>query len=162
MFKGELLNVYDLEREEIYKNFSDYFENPTMIKLKDNDSLSLYYCKINTSLIIEYRYIIAMVKKNNHNIGDSRKLKDLKWETLQCRNLQEDHDLPLHSYTPRRFKNLDKKIFLKEKTDSYHRYECDQIKINIFLLNKKKSQYYNETGSVISCIETFETIINFI
>jgi hypothetical protein len=59
-------------------------------------------------------------------------------------------------------KNLDKKIKIKNKTDKQYVYEVESLPINIVLLPKSKNIDYNNNGTVVNALETYQTIVNWI
>ena len=161
-FYGERLKYdYDPNKEYIYNLFVDYFENPKMTKKKDIGNYSMYICKINAVLGIEFRYIIIFVGKNLEKIGSERNLSELNWICLQTRTLEDEYNLQLHSYTPKRIFELDKKIHISSKDEKGYYYNIEDIPIKITLLPKNKGFDYSEHGTVISALETYQTILNF-
>lgn len=155
---------YDPTRDDIYALFSRYFENPRMIKIKDIDKYSMYMIKIHALLGVEFRYLIVFVPKNDLPKGDEKFLGQLQWESLQTRTLTDDHNIPFHSYTPLRLPNLDKKIQLKTKDMNQYVYSVSELPVQIILLPTKNgtSFDYNPSGSVVSALETYQTLINYV
>ena len=70
---GILLDVYDDDRDNFYKYFVKYFENPIFTKLKDIDEFSMYIVKTLSLLSNEYRYIIAIIDKDQEKINTLKK-----------------------------------------------------------------------------------------
>ena len=59
---GEILDTfYDSGKENMYKAFTKYFNNPNMIKIKDVNGYSMYMTKTYCLLSNECRYIIVFV-----------------------------------------------------------------------------------------------------
>lgn len=162
-FYGERLNYgYDPVRDDIYPLFSQYFENPRMVKIKDIDNYSMYMIKIHALLIIEFRYLIVFVKKNNEPVGDAKFLSQLEWESLQTRTLTDEHDIPFHVYNPRRFSLLDKQISLRPNNKKKYVYDVENLPIEITLLPKTNVELeYHNSGNVINALESYQTLINF-
>lgn len=159
---GELIDSgFDPYRENVYNLLVEYFENPTMTKIKDVDKYSMYMAKINAFLGIEYRYIIVFVFQNKEKNGHTETLQNLKWLSLQTRTMADEHNLPVHTYIPKRIMNLDQKISLIRKDDRQYFYKVDNLPISITLLAKSKSLDYNSSGTVITALETYQTIVNF-
>lgn len=75
------------------KLFTDYFNNPIMTKITDDNSDSHYYAKVNTSLISESRYVIVIVNKDEQSIGKRTYMKNLNWKSLQTRSLRNDKNI---------------------------------------------------------------------
>ena len=164
---GQLIDSgFDLQKENVYSLFTQYFEDPEMTKIKDIDKYSMYMTKINALLGIEYRYVIAFINKDNDVINSKQSLRDLKWVSLQTRTLTDEHNLPAHSYFPKRLIELDRKISLVSKDDKQYFYKVEQLPITITLLSKAKSKSngfdYNSSGTIVVALETYQTIVNFI
>lgn len=162
---GVILDDYSPEIEEMYKDFSLYLNNPKMIKLKDVDIYSMYIAKNYCLLSNQCRYIISLILKDSNIIGTNLFLDDMKWKSLQTRTLSEKYDLPAHSYTATRNSKLNTKITRTGITDKSSTYTCEKYPITITLLHTQKnttdkpSYEYQDTGLIISALETFQTII---
>jgi hypothetical protein len=152
---------YDPSRDDIYPLFVNYFENPRMRKIKDINNFSMYMIKIHALLGIEYRYLIAFVLKDDTQVGSEKFLNDLQWESLQTRTLTDDHDIPFHSYLPRRLENLDQKISLVHKDDQQYVYNVKNLPLKIVLLPKTKGIDYSNSGTVTTALETYQTLVSF-
>jgi hypothetical protein len=165
---GELLDKnFDPTREFLYQSFTRYFDNPTMTKIKDVDEYSLYMCKIYTLLGIEYRYIVVFVHKDQKATGEKEKLDQLCWVSLQTRTLNDEHDehdFAPHSYIPTRLPILNKKITLTFHDKGQYLYKVDDLPLRVTLLPQGKMSFgleYNPTGSLITALETYNTIVSF-
>ena len=167
---GELLDpYYDTLRDTIYPLFVKYFGNPEMTKIKnvknygDDEEYSMYMCKIHALLISEFRYIIVFIFKDDLPIGSKVNLEALPWMSLQTRTMQEEHDLPLYSYIPRRLAMLDKKISLVKQDERSYTYHAENSPIVITLLAKMKdtTAEYPPTGTVCMALETYQTVVTW-
>jgi len=160
---GQILDTgYDPVKDNIYPLFHQYFENPRLVKIKNVDKYSMYMVKIHALLGVEFRYLIAFVPKNDLPIRDEKFLSQLEWESLQTRTLTDDHIIPSHSYTPKRLPNLDQKIQLRSKDDNQYVYNVIDLPIRITLLPTSKGLDYNPSGTVVSALETYQTLVNWI
>ena len=56
---GELLDAYEPEKDALYGYFDDYFNHPTMVKIKNVKNLSVYMTKTYCLLTNECRYIVV-------------------------------------------------------------------------------------------------------
>jgi len=156
---GQIIDIgYDPRKEEIYTIFGNYFNFPKMVKIKDVKNYSMYGVKINISLGIEFRYILAFVEKDLNQIGYSKDFKDLKWVVLQTRTLEDDYNIPIHDYIPRRLADLDSNIKL---LDTNYNYAVEKLPIKITLIPKSGGTEYHSSGTLLSAIETYQTIISF-
>lgn len=160
---GQPLNYgYDPTRDSIYPLFANYFENPKMYKIKDIGTYSMYMSKIHALLGVEFRYLIVFVPKNDLPTKDEKFLAQLDWISLQTRTLTDEHNLPYHSYTPRRMPEIDKKIWLKGTDQQQSVYNVEELPLQITLLPRSKSMEYNPSGTIVSALETYQTLVNFI
>lgn len=159
---GELLGTYDPEKDIVYSEISNYFNNPLMSKVKDVSNYSMYISKVHCLLRKDYRYIICFVPVDKYNVGNKLHLSDLHWISFQTRTLTETYEeLPYHKYKPIRnnFSNIEIKIL--EKDNSKFTYTCKDLPINITLLTPNKSSFYQDKGCIAAALETYNTILNF-
>lgn len=159
---GQLLNSsYNPQHDELYSLMVKYFNNPEMVKIRDTNGYSMYMAKTNSLLLVEYHYIIAFVYHDNKQVGYKERLSELKWSSLQTRTLREDHKLSVHDYIPTRMHGLDKKITLVNSDNNQYNYKVDGLPITITLLpsGKQKGIEYNTSGTVITALETYQTIV---
>ena len=114
------------------------------------------------NLSIEYRYLVAVVRKDTFSIGGTKELDEIKWSSLQTRTLADWHDLKVHLYIPRRIPDLDKKISLTSSNDKVYTYKTEGLPIKISLLSKSNSGAdYAQTGTVVPALETYSTIVSW-
>jgi hypothetical protein len=144
--------------------FTEYFNNPIMTKLKNDNNLSMYvvknYCLTSTTC----RYIIVFVPIDYNNLGSEVELKDLNWISLQTRTLENTiNNVKIHGYTPEEKGPLTAKINRTKITKEASIYSCEEFPITVTLLhtNKNTSTVYQPKGNVIIALETWETIITF-
>lgn len=156
---GEIILDYNLETESVYKYFVDYFNNPTMTKIKNTLNLTMYLTKIECLLSNEFRYLIILIDEDNLPIGAQKLMSNLSWKSLQTRTLTENHTLPIHKYNPTNNTPLNKIIYRTNITDDFSTYECKQLSLTITLLHKRDKNEYRAHGSVTNAIETYQTII---
>ena len=151
--------------EKIYDYFIDYFNDPIMIKIKDqDDKLSVYGIKTYCLLSKECRFIICIIYKDKEQIGCKKYLSDLFWISLQTRTLPADYyNVETHNYIPVAKGPLLAKIERNKITKESSTYKCNDIPIIVTLLHteKKNADVYQNLGTVINAIETWETIITF-
>lgn len=161
---GVLIDSYQPDHEEVYKNFVIYFNDPILTKMKNTNGYTMYIGKIAASLGIEYRYIIVFVNQDNERIGFQEKLSNLKWLSLQTRTLKENHTLSQHSYTPRRLSGLDKKISLTNYDGKSYVYSVEELPLSVVLLptGKINGMEYNKSGTLVTALETYNTIVTFL
>lgn len=168
---GEIIDdMISSEREKVYLLFCEYFKNPTMTKYKDNTIYSLYACKVYCLLSKECRFIVVTTLKNKIPLFSNQELKYLEWESIQTRTLNQESELSklsnkinVHSYIPKSEGELTSKILRVNISDKTSSYICENLPLMVTLLHnsKKTSESYQDKGSVISALETWETIITF-
>jgi hypothetical protein len=161
---GELVDDYYPDHDNIYILFSNYFKNPTMTKIKNiNSDFSMYACKIYSLLSNQFKYIIAFVPFNNDPLSSTTTLSKLSWKNIQTRTLSENLKCNTHSYTPTYNTLLNKTIRRTSINDKSSVYTCPAypfLQIDLLHNNKKDKNSYQSEGTLISGIETYETIVS--
>ena len=154
---------YEPEKEYVYSLFVNYYNNPTMAKIKEQGNFSLYACKVYCLLNKECRYLIAVVNKDFHSIGTLEELDTIKWVAFQTRTLVETWKVPTHGYQPSMDNKLKTLIIRNNISNEASTYKCPELPIIITLLHteKKTKDSYQQRGNVIAALETFETIVTF-
>jgi hypothetical protein len=143
----------------MYDIFYTYFDNPIMTKLRNEDTHSIYVCRIRSLLMNDKRYILAYVPINAYLNGTETRMSNLKWTVLQARKLQESLNLPFHSYNPKQPPPYNTPIHLVSKTDTISLYEC-QLPIQIHLLADDSIFYdYGVNGAINAALETYNCIV---
>lgn len=161
---GQIINSYNPVKDNIYRAFVEYFNNPELTKIKDLNGFSMYGIKSPSLLGTEKRYLFVFVRQNADIFGTTKKLENLPWETLETITISDDYkELSCLSYIPRRLPYLNKKIELKYRDDKQYRYETEELPLIVTLLpsGKIKGLEYNINGNLISAIETYNTIITW-
>jgi len=153
---------YDPVKDTVYPLFTEYFQNPKLVKKKDVDKFSMYITQIYALLGVEFRYLIVFLPKDRFPIGSVRSLGDLQWVSLQTRTLTDEYKVPSHTYIPRRLQSLDKKIELVSKDDLQYKYKVEELPLEIVLLPKTKGLDYQPSGTVVTALETYQTLVTFV
>ncbi len=151
--------------EEIYDHFIDYFGDPILMKIKDQDGkFTLYGIKTYCLLSKECRFIVCITHKDKDKIGTKKYLSEIYWLSLQTRTLPSDYyNVETHNYTPVAKGPLLAKIERIKITKEASTYKCINLPIIVTLLHtdKKNADVYQNQGTVIAARETWETIITF-
>ena len=156
-----------LDREFIYSAFNNYFENPILTKIKDVNEYSMYMTKLYCLLNNECRCIIIFTNKDNNPPEYTESLSSLNWVSLQTRTIPstEYHKFKFksHSYNPKAKGPLLAEIKRKETNQEASIYDCEELKLTVSLLHTEKNtkDVYQNKGTVIASLETFQTIITF-
>lgn len=158
---GQLLDAFEPNKDEMYQAFTEYFNNPTMSKIKNVDRYSMYMSKTYCLLSNECRYIIAFVLQDSFSIGSYEELRNLRWVSLQTRELSDNHNLPPHAYNAVAQGPLSTIIIRTKMDENSSTYSCEKFPITITLLNsvKKNSSVYQNKGTIIAALETYNTIV---
>jgi hypothetical protein len=161
---GELVDdAYHPQQDYIYSLMVKYFKNPLMTKIKNQNQFSMYACQIYGLLNKEHRYIIAFTHSNPDPVGTEEQLHDIKWINLQTRTLSENMKCNIHTYIPTNDTPLNANISRKEITPQTSMYLCKTFPISVVLLHtpKKDATSYQNEGTIVAALETYETILSF-
>lgn len=150
----------EIEHDALLDYFDDYFNHPTLYKIKNiEDKYSLYmvktYCLLNT----QCRYIIIIIPIDSNPLHTPLQMRGIKWISLQTRELSDNHKIPSHNYQPSSFSPLNKKIERVEQTENSSTYFCTEYPLTVKLLQKKGINEFQSKGTLISALETYQTII---
>jgi len=149
------------------KNIQDlvdsYFNSPTLEKIKDDSTVSVYMCKISTLLAgLNQRYLIAITSRDKHPIGTRILLANINWKSFQSRTLSGmKHDMIKHSYAPNQDPSFMVNVSMTTRDEDHTEYMIDGYRgMIVSLIHKNKNVYeYPPTGNLASCFETFQTVI---
>ena len=161
---GQVINPdYDPRKNNVYEAFTDYFNNPLLTKIKNVNEYSMYLAKIHAMLGNAFRYLIVFVSEDINPVGHTQQLKDCEWISFQTRTLPDQHDLKSHTYRVEKKPPLDQKISVVTRSETHSKYSCETFPIEITLLHTRKNNtyQYQPTGTIVSALETFQTIIKF-
>ena len=155
---------FSLENQYIYNLISDYYENPTLYKIKDeeNNSVSIYGAQLTSFLLNERYYIMCM---SNYRQELELKLNDIAWNSFQVRTLEDDKysQLPKIKYRIKKENKYSTPIKIISRNKNLSTYKVDNLPLKISLLHKKGLEYeYSNEGTIQSALETHETILQFI
>jgi len=162
---GQILQDIDYNepvRNQMYNDFSDYFNQPMMSKTSNPDSVhSMYMCKAYCLLSNECRYIIAIIKDDKNPIGTEKPLKDLKWVSIQTRTLPSKENIRTHGYQPKMSGPLTTPIIRNNVQENASIYSCQKYPITVTMLHtlKKTADDYQPRGNIIAALETYNTIV---
>ena len=161
---GQIINpTYDPKRNHIYESFVKYYNNPILTKIKNVHTYSMYICKIYSLLGNAFRYLILFMAKDSHPIGFEKDMSTCEWDILQTRTLEEQHELKSHRYKVINSPPLNQKINVIDRTTKLTTYKAEKFPLKISLLHTRKNHtyQYHPTGTILSALETFQTIINW-
>jgi hypothetical protein len=157
----ELNSDYDIEKQNAYNMFVNYYGNILLEKHKNDDNFSHYMAKVDCMLSNEYRYIVIIVPLDNYSIGTKIELNQLKWISLQTRTLKGYY--PVYNTTVKENKEMcNNSIVLKTREDDITTYNVMDIdNIEVILINNNNKFQYSEKGTLKNALNTYQTIIRF-
>jgi hypothetical protein len=161
---GQVINNdYDPSKNHVYKAFTEYFGNPNLTKIKNVNNYSVYMTRIHAMLGNAFRYLILFVDRDVNMFGSTKNMINIEWISLQTRTLEDKHELKPHTYTARQTPPLNQKINIHSRTEEKSIYNAESFPLVITLLHTRKNNsfQYQPFGTIVSALETFQTIINF-
>jgi hypothetical protein len=136
-----------------------------MVKLRnDGVEYSVYGVQLPCMLLNEKRYLIALCPFDVVSIGRKKSLKDLKWVSLQARALSDEslYSLPVHSYSIKNEHKYLVPLHIYHRSQKISTYR-DTSNLEVSLLHQRNTEYeYPDHGTLVSAIETFQTILQFV
>ena len=150
--------------ENVYELFVKYLNNPVMTKLSvdDTTNLSYYYVKKASQLMNINQYIIISVYNDRHPINTTIKLENIRWQSLQTRELEKNYNIQKVFYNNSSI--LDNYILNIQKRDNnISVYYNNELDIHVYLHHTEENNVYEypNKATLTSAIETFRTIIKF-
>lgn len=153
----------DPVKEYTYQLFTAYYDNMVLNKVRDDDKFSIYMAKLQCLLLNEQRFLVAVVPKDHNPPSFTKQLNELRWVTLQIRNLEEDIRLTPQSYTTKRTLEYQRRLKVVLRDHDITTYTTENLPIRVSLLHTRGHEYeYPDEGSLVSALETFRTIIYFV
>lgn len=158
--KMEILS--DPFKEYTFQLFTNYYDNMNMNKIRDDEKFSIYMARLQCLLLNEERFLIAVVPRDQYPPSYQKRLEELRWVSLQIRNLEEFHDIRPQSYQMKRTPEFHRRIKVLSRNNDVTTYKVENLPIHVSLLHTRNDEYeYPDEGSLISALETFRTIIQF-
>jgi len=160
---GVPLTDFDPNKEYVYNSFAEYYNDPVMSKIKNENNLSVYACKTNCMLINKCRYLIATVYDDSYEIGTKFNLSQIEWINFQTRVLEGKYDVPVHHFESKSKYPMNSQIKEFSKNDKISSYNCPDLNIKVHLLHTKENNLweYTKIGKLLNALETYQTIITF-
>lgn len=155
-----------IERDNIFEIIYRYYDDPVMTKTKNlNQDFSMYACQLPCLLMNEKRYLIAVVGFDTSPVGVQQKLSKLRWNSFQVRSLADESltNLPTHNYTIKRDDRYQIRLTIQSRTKEISVYSTDIGIFTVSLLHTKNQEYeYPNEGNLISALETFQTVLQWV
>lgn len=158
---GTLIGATTLHKVATYNYFVYYFDNPQMKKIKTTNGKIMYGCKVRSHLSRTTKYVLAITNEYNAPRGESVTLDQLQWDSLQTRLLDEQYNVPTHTYIEKNDTISTCQITVKEKTQSAYTYVCEKLPgMKIMLLfGPSQTRIFSDTGTVKVAVEMYTTMV---
>ena len=153
---------FNLKRDQFRNLIVEYYQNPTLQKLKNTKTDSIYIARVDNNLLAEKQYIVATCNRDNLPIGMMVSLANIRWNSFQTRYLKDINAISFTFTIPKDEKfNLQLQLVERQEEISKYRVQNNKL-VSISLLHNNKNLYeYPNTGTLITALETFKTIITF-
>ena len=149
-----------IEVDNVYDVFVEYFNDPTLQKVNDDEQFSIYMTRVKCLIIGTCRYIIVNVPHDNLQVGSTRKLSDLQWAMIQTRTLEGKFECTNHTYQPKTSKIFESTLSIVKRTKKRSEYSCENIPVKVIVFHKKDIEFeYPNNGNLNSAIEIYETVV---
>lgn len=157
---GEQIDTIDNSHMEVYNDFIQYFGNPMMTKISTMKNNSIYAVRRSINNDNGNKYILVYSKEDGRPIGSTKPLTEIHWDSFQTRVLKKDYDVLNHAYETRKFSKFETTIHRVEKKEDSSTYICNGIPVKVILLDSKNQHFnYKAKGTLLSAIETYNTIL---
>jgi len=156
-------STFNFKKDRIYYLINEYFDNPKVKKIKNNENESIYIACNDTELITDNQCIVCTCLKDSDPIGTIRDLKSLKWIAFQTRmlNLNKNDNIQF-SYSSKRNSKFMSKLMVIKRSKLVTDYKCTEYDIIVSLLHENENEYeYPNIGVLSQALESFKTIITF-
>lgn len=162
---GEILGDYLPNKERDINIIFSYFDNPTLLKVKNKDSKSIYAVKIHSLLSVEKRFLIVVTPENNNPPRTILKFNPQNIDCIQTRSFKVIPDgygsLPEIRYTPKRSNDFTIPLNIIRREKNFTEYSGINGLIVTLLHDGKNIYTYGNDGNLVSALETFNSIITF-
>jgi hypothetical protein len=155
-----MTTFFSPEKEYIYDIFSQYYDNPLLYKIKSENGVSIFGVQLPSLLLNEKRFLIVTF---NGGFFEQQRLRNIPWTTLQVRTLTNNNEynhLPIFKYKRKKFAVYNQPLKVTTRTKDITHYKTKKLPIEVSLLHTKGLEYeYPNEGTLISALETFQTVI---
>ena len=157
-------------REIIYQSFCSYIGNHEFVKYKNfslsaKDVYGVYVKKIISNTSVDSRYIFLIVKNDNVPVGFKAHLRDLRWESLQAKTINDIKQLfniGSSDLTRRSDDIITSEIKLVDEKSDKITYVSSAYPLKIEIFPQKSYVYaYPKTSDIKSALESFKTTFSF-
>lgn len=150
---------------QFMQTLDTYYGGPILEKMRSVDGTSIYVCKIDSLLLKDQQYLIAIVPEDGAPLRTKAPLRELQWTCFQARNLEGEHEYQFavrHAYV----RKTEPHVMMVQTSSNkeYTTYEDvdRRLPIELILLHTTQDGLeYPSRGSFVSCLETFQTILRW-
>jgi len=153
------------QKTEIRKAISKLYSGFLMTKISNQSSYSIYKARVDCLTCEDYKYIVAIVKQDNHEIGETVPLMMLQWDVFQTRRTNSElefrkFEMVSQGYSIKRDKILEDRITKwMELKDEKTLYKSDVLPIRIEVIHMKHDDIFADKGNLAAVLELYQTII---
>lgn len=163
---GEILDSsIDLNKINVYNFFSEYFNNPELVKIKEVNNMAMFGTRVKSSLLRDRKYIFALVDLRDPSSRLMKaSLSDLQWSSLQTRNIEDVYSVTTCNYVVNKdFENKEIKLVKINDSKTMYYYTCPSLPslLVTLLCSKNQTRNYSERGTLNLAIESYNCIISF-
>jgi hypothetical protein len=146
----------------IYNDICRYFDNPSMTKTSESQGMSIYASKVRTGLMLDNKYVMAIVSNDSSKIGTVKDLSELHWVSLQTRTIRDKLECGSFAYKQKKDFPFMETIELRYRDDKSTVYNTKVYKnLSIALLHHEKMQFeYPTSGNLSAALETYKTVLS--
>lgn len=148
------------EQQYFYDILVEYYDNPTLYKIKDDENISVFGIRVPSLLLNENHYLICTcpITKNN-----ALPLREIPWLSFQTRT----NDNELYSHLPKiqykmkkdaKFKLPLEIVSRDTKVSSYKTVKETPLEVSLLHVKGIEYEYANE-GNLQTALETYQTIL---
>lgn len=156
------MELFSAEHQYFYDLIADYYDNPYLYKIKDNNNISIYGIQLPSQYLNEKFYLICSVPLLPEPMIP---LKEIPWVSFQVRTSTKDtySHLPVVSFTPKDDTRYNLPIEMTKRNKEITEYKTKKdsvLKISLLHVKGLEYEYLNE-GTLKSALDTKQTILQF-
>lgn len=151
-------------QENLYQIFYNYYDDPIMTRISTSEKETVFAVEIPSLLLSEKRFLILNSHRKYHH--EKVSMSSIFWHSLQVRTVGTTTNFPKvdkHIFSVKREPIYYTKLYIKERSEDISTYSSDLNGIHVSLLHTKKLKFeYPNEGTLISALETYQTIVQMI
>ena len=154
-------------KNSVYQAINEYFKNFVLTKTAIHGEYSVYKAIVECLICTGVRYIVAIVKNDSNPVTSKKPLHTLHWVSFQTRLAEDEGEMQqfgVDAFTQNRPQEsvLDDIIRLNRKTGKSYIYNCDNLPLQVEILQQEDEDDLAELGKVSLALELYSTILTFI